>query len=452
MTSTWWRRGWLRAIIILAVSAIIAGIISSWGMIRDFGAFHAALLTGSRGGAYYVLGSQLAQRAKADGNHLEVVATAGSLENVKRLIATRDKCSEQFAFIQDGTPIPSDSGIELLGRLPERESFLLLGRSGRTLGSFADLRGVSMGIGPEGSGTAYFTRLLLGDNDLAALNIQMSYHELEEQAQLVAQGSLDFAAYVMRDDAEFIQSIIRQYHLDIVDLHDLPALVNRHAWLGLGQIPRGRYDLVQRIPADDKVVPQINTLIVTSSCAKRSTRIRLLTLLSEELPSFVRNNPPASTSSETKISLSSEARQFFLTGEPEIADRYVPFLVNVMSPVYWVYLAAAATFLFKALKGLSRFWLWRIDAAREKIEVDVRRVAGDVVSHGPMPHSPTTKPQIDQKTRAEVQDILSRLAKLRASCERRAKSFAVPMGDEMYFRYQQSLMDDTTTVLKGLLG
>ena len=451
MSSVWRRRGFFRAISILAVSAVIAAVVSSLGMIRDFGSFHASLLTGSPGGAYYVLGSQLAERAKGDRSRLDIVATAGSLENVSRLIADRDRCVEQFGFVQDGTPVPSDSGLELLGRLPEPESLLLLGRNNRPPANFADLRSASIGIGPEGSGTAYLARLLLGDADLAGLNIRTSYHELEEQAQLVAQGSLDLAAYVMRDDAEFLRSIIRQYRLDIVDLQDLQGLVGRHPWLSLGRVPQGRYDLVQRIPPHDKVVPQVNTLIVTSPCAKRANRIELLALLSAELPRFVRSNPPSSTSSATKLPLSSEARQFFLTGEPEFADRYFPWLVNVMSPAYWVYLVMAVTAIFNALKGLSRFWLWRIDAAREKLETEIRGVAGDVVSHGPPRNFSTNELLVDQKARAAAQEILTRLAMLRARCERRAKSFATPMGDEMFYRYQQSLIDDTTAALKTLL-
>jgi TRAP-type uncharacterized transport system substrate-binding protein len=62
MIAVWRRRGVLRAMSILAVSAIIAAIISFSGRIRDFGSFHASLLTGSPGGAYYILGSQLATR------------------------------------------------------------------------------------------------------------------------------------------------------------------------------------------------------------------------------------------------------------------------------------------------------------------------------------------------------------------------------------------------------
>lgn len=447
----WRRKGVLRVLSILIASAIVAAVISSFGAILDLGRFHASLLTGSPGGAYYTLGSQLAERAKADRSRLDIVATAGSLENVSRLIADRDRCVEQFAFVQDGTPVPPGSGLELLGRLPEPESLLLLSRDNRPPVSFADLRGASIGIGPEGSGTAYLAHLLLGDADLAGLNIRTSYHELEEQAQLVARGSLDFAVYVMRDDAEFLRSIIRKYQLDIVDLQDVQGLVGRHPWLSLGRVPQGRYDLVRQIPPNDKVVAQVNTLVVTSPCARRANRIGLLALLGAELPRFVRSNPPGSTSSATKLPLSVEARQFFLTGEPEFADRYFPWLVNIMSPAYWIYLVMAVTAIFNALKGLSRFRLWRIDAAREKLEAEIRRVAGDVVSHGPAHDFSTNDLLVDRKARATAQDILRRLAMLRTRCARQANSFATPMGDEMFYRYQQSLIDDTTSVLKMLL-
>jgi len=116
MSAVWRRRGILRGISILAVSAVIAAVISSWGMIRDFGSFHASLLTGSRGGAYYSLGSQLAERTKVDGSRLDIIATAGSLENVSRLIADRNRCVEQFAF--DRGQCAADGGNRPRSALP----------------------------------------------------------------------------------------------------------------------------------------------------------------------------------------------------------------------------------------------------------------------------------------------------------------------------------------------
>ena len=448
----WRRKTMLRALFLFAASAIIAAIVSTSNIIRDLGSFRASLLTGSAGGAYHALASRLAERAKRDGQHLDVVATEGSIQNVSRLIAGRSQCVEKFAFIQDGTPVRSDAGLELLGRLPEPESLLLLERREHPVASIADLRGASIGVGPEGSGTAYLMRRLFADPDLAGLNIRMSYHSLEDQAQLVSRGSLDFAAYVMRDDAEFLHSVILRYGLDIADLQNLPGLVGRHSWLSLGRVPEGRYDLVNRIPPHEKIVPQVNTLIVASPCARRSSRIEFLTLLSAELPRFVRSTPPSSTSSETVTPLSPEARQFFLTGEPEFADRYFPRLVDIMSPAYWIYFAMAATALFNALKGLSRFRLWRIDAAREKLEAEVRQIAGDVVSYAPKPDLSTRELTVDQEGHATANDILDRLAKLRNRCQHHAKAFSTPMGDEMLFRYQQSLIDHTTVILKTLVS
>ena len=59
---------------------------------------------------------------------------------------------------------------------------------------------------------------------------------------------------------------------------------------------------------------------------------------------------------------------------------------------------------------------------------------------------------VDQERRAAAQDILDRLAKLRSRCQHHAKAFSTPMGDEMLFRYQQSLIDHTTVILKALVS
>jgi TRAP-type uncharacterized transport system substrate-binding protein len=78
--------------------------------------------------------------------------------------------------------------------LPNPESLLLLAKSGNAFQSFADLRGASIGIGRKESGTAY---MMQEDKDLRGLDVHFSYHELPEQAELVSQGKLDLAAFVM---------------------------------------------------------------------------------------------------------------------------------------------------------------------------------------------------------------------------------------------------------------
>ena len=443
LPGTWLGKGLARALILLAAAAAVAGIAANFGIAHDYGYLRASILTGSAGGSYHAIGMRLADRAKRGHGRLTVVTTEGSIDNADRLAAAQSGCAEKFGFVQDGTPVASSAGLEMLGRLPKQEALLLLARQGHTFATFADLRGASIGIGPQGSGTAQLMQQLFAGADLQALSVDLSNHELDEQAQLVSAGKLDVAAFVMQEDADFIRSIINQYGLDIVSPRGLDGLIGRYPWLSAGVIPAGRYDVVRGIPAADRQIAHLATFVVANACAKRADRVALLMLLGEELPGFVRGNPPASTSPATHLPLAAGARQFFRSGEPEIADRYFPWLVNVMSPAYWVYLAMAVTLLFNGMNLYSGFRLWRLDAAREKLVCEIKRLIDPGAAERAI-----TPPE----RRTAALSILHRLLALHERCQRHVSSIVTPMGSEMFYRYQQSLIDEATAKVADLLG
>ena len=440
-----------RVLLLLAGAAVIAALASTFGIAYDFGYLRASFLAGVPGGSYHALATRLAERAEREHGRLMVLPTAGSIENVSRLASGRKRCAEQFAFVQDGIPIPTDAQLEVLGRLPEPESLLLLGRRDRTIVNFSDLRGISLGIGPNGSGTGYLIRRLFEDVDLRELGVRLSNHELHEQAELVAQGRLDLAAVVMNEDAELLRGIIQKYDLDIVAPQHIEGLLARHPWLGLGRISAGRFDLVRPTPSADTVVAHVDTLVLASPCARRAERVVLLMLLGAELPGFVRANPPSSTGSMTAVPLAPEARQFFVSGEPELADRYFPWLVNLMSPAYWVYLVMAVTVLFNATNGYSRFRLWRIDAARERLEKSLEQLTGPGLTHGQM-RALALEPMLARsEERQAAQGLLDRFNELRIRCQRQVGSIFTPMGDEIYYCYQEALIAEAAATISVLL-
>jgi uncharacterized protein len=447
----WQGKALLRLLLLLVAAAAVAAFASSLGLSHDYSHLRASLLSGAPGGYYHTLATRVATLAKQGHGKLVVVPTEGSVENVTRLVEGGRRCAPAFALVQDGIPVPSDAGLEMLGRLPEQESLLILGRQDRKFLTFADLRGTSIGIGPEGSGTAYLLRQLFEDPDLRALGVRLSYHELAEQAQLVGQGRLDLAAFVMEQDAELLRTLIQKYDLDIVSFTDLEGLLARHPWLTLGHIPAGFFDLVRPTPIVDKPVAHVDTLIVANSCAHRAEQIALLMLLSAELPGFVQSNPPKYINSASALPLAAAAHEFFIKGEPEIADVYFPWLVNLMSPVYWVYLVMAATILFNALKGFSRFRLWRIDAARERLERRLKELTDPKLTHAQIRSSLDGDLLTGPGACAAAQSIRDELVQLRARCQRYAASIVTPMGDEMFYRYQESLIDEATTTLALLL-
>jgi hypothetical protein len=161
--------------------------------------------------------------------------------------------------------------------------------------------------------------------------------------------------------------------------------------------------------------------------------------------------------------LADEAREFFASGEPEIADKYFPWLVNLMSPAYWIYLAMAATVLLNAVGSYSRFRLWRIDANRALLESRLKALAYPGLTEEQIKtraHSGITREQIKglppgtvrtPKDRAAAEALMKDFDALRRRCEDQMSSYVTPMGSEMYYRYQEWLIDEARAALATLL-
>jgi TRAP-type uncharacterized transport system substrate-binding protein len=458
------RKAWVRGLLIaLAVLAAVATLLY-YTVSGDYAFLRASVLTGAPTGAYHALGDKLAARAHKKNGHLKVVATAGSVENIARLVGENGVCVPAFAFVQDGVPAPADAGLTTLGRLPQPESLFLFARRGRAINTFGDLKGASVGIGPEGSGTAYMMQQLMENSDLSGLGLKPSNHDLEAQAGLVRDGQLDLAASVMNENAEMVRTLANKYDLEIVAPADMEGLVARDKWLSLGRIPAGFYDITKPIPATDKLVAQVDTLVMTNSCVHRAERVAFLMLLSEEFPNFVHVNPPPSAKSQDSAPLADEAREFFASGEPEIADKYFPWAVNLMSPAYWIYLAMGATVLLNAMGVYSRFRLWRIDANRGLLETRLKALAYPGLNDEQIKaraHSSITRDQIKAlppenviqtpQDRKAAEELIKDFDALHRRCEEQLVSYVTPMGSEMYYRYQEWLIDEAKAVLTALL-
>ena len=202
-------RAWIRWILLTLALLALAAAILYFTVAGDYAFLKAAVYTGSPTGEYHAVGERLAARALKNNGHLNVVVTAGPVENIKRLAGENGQCEPGFAFVQDGVPLPDDAGFQTLGRLPQPVSLLLLARRGRAIASFADLRGASVGIGPEGSGTGFLMQHLLENSDLKELGLSRRIMDFEAQAALVQANQLDLAAFVMNENAELIRNLVR---------------------------------------------------------------------------------------------------------------------------------------------------------------------------------------------------------------------------------------------------
>ena len=193
------------------------------------------------------------------------------------------------------------------------------------------------------------------------------------------------------------------------------------------------------IPATDKDVAQVDTLLITNACVGRAERVAFLKLLSDEFPSFVRANPPPAARSPGRGAARGRgARVLRQRPAGDLPDRYFPRLVNLMSPAYWIYLAMGITILLNGSDIYSRFRLWRLDASREAgvPAQGADRPAPDAASRSR--HFRPTPSSRRRRTARRRRPLMKDLEKLRDLCKAQVEtSWVTPMGSEMYYRYQE---------------
>ncbi len=434
----------LKTMLLFAVLGVIALGVAYYGRNPDLSHVKVAVLSGSERGNYYAVVQKMAGEAKRHRGRIDNVPTAGSVENIARLAAGRASCSVHFALVQDGLPWPADDSFELIGRLPRSESLVLVGRNADDIRKVQDLRGKRIGIGPTGSGTEYVARLVL--TQLAGLDIKPSTHPLVEQLDKLASGELDLAALVIDTDAQLLVDAVRERNLQIVDLPGAEAIANRLPFARAGRIVAGHYDPARQLPSTDKRIIRIDTLVIGNGCARGSATQGVITTLAYVFPDFVRVN--RERPNLTGLQMASAAASYYNDGSPDPVGAYVPWFIDIMPTARWLQLALAISSLFAAQAVLHRFRLWRIDAQRVQVEGEVGRLFAPGISVAEIAAMVPEDRYRDPAVAARIDALTAELGRLAGRCRRQSLSIMVPMGQEMAYRYQESLIADLVYALK----
>lgn len=451
------RFGLLRKAGLVVVALGLLGLlVSRLNLARDIHRLDARVLSGSREGNYWAIVDDLSRIAERGKGKLTNVESAGSVDNVARLVAASKAkggaCDVQFGLAQDGTDFGAGGGpkLELVGRLAKAESVFFLGKKADETTSFASLAKARIGIGPEGSGTARLVRQMFSLPELAGLGAVLTTHGLAEQVDLAARGELDLAAFVMDEDAPFIASAVRDRNLQIAGFSQIDVVARRLPHFRTGRIGAGQYEAVKVLPPTDKRVLRVETLVLTNGCASRSAIIDLMTVLVKRFPDFTRHNKE--TSNTTGLDVASAAKSFFEHEGPEIADEYVPWLVDVMPPANWAYVVMGVSLLFNAMGAGHRFRLWRIDDARVKLENELSALFGAGSTLGDITRKEPDEKLRSPETLAALDSLIARFEALADRSRRQSLSMLVPMGQEMAYRYQEGVIYETLAVLRAFRG
>ncbi|MEW5851975.1 MAG: TAXI family TRAP transporter solute-binding subunit [Myxococcota bacterium] len=433
--------------------AILAGVIVICGVATsvidltpDLSHLRVTVLSGSVDGHYHEIVGQLAAHAALREGRVTNASSAGSVENVRRLVAARESCTEQFALVQAGTGWPADAPLYLLGRLAKAESMFFLGRDADRIKDFTQLHGMRLGVGPEGSGTARLAGQILASRDFSSLQVKTSHHGFREQLDLLQAGELDLGVVVVDEDADLMDEAVRVRGLQIAGFGNLDVVARRLKFARTGRIGAGQYDPVRMLPHQDKRVLRLETLVVSNGCASHSQTVGMLTLLAETFPDFIRHNKE--TPNNTNLPWAPAAKSFMAHEGPELLDEHVPWLVDIMPTSNWVHLLMVVSILFNAMTFWNKFRLWRLDADRAKATQYLTTIFGHAVT---VRELEALVPQDAHRTpekRAMLDALIGLHERMRQRCADEATSMLVPMGEEMTYRFQQELIEATLSALK----
>ncbi len=407
------------------------------------------ILSGDPEGNYHHVVERMGAAAAARLGTVHNVATKGSLENVERLVERAESSSARFALVQDGLKWSAEQkeSLALFARLDVNETVFFLALDADRLKGFADLAGMRIGIGPERSGTARLARRVFGSRGFDRLKPKLSHHSLSEQLDLLEKKELDLAVFVIAPDAKLIDGAVRERGLQIVSFPRVEAVARRLPALEAGVIQAGYYDPIRVLPPVDKHVLQVETLVLGDRGASRSQTIGLLVLLSEIFPGFIEHN--RSRPNTTGLLEDRAAEAFFRKGGAALLDKYTPRLVDIIPLSNIVTVVMVVSILFNLMGAGHRFFLWRVDANRVDLDEEQRKIFGSRTVEEIEVLEPD---QALRARRKEVEALLHGYERLQERCRKLSVSMLVPMGKELTYRYQESLIEERLTSMRAVLN
>jgi TRAP transporter TAXI family solute receptor len=226
---------------------IIAGFVVTYQYVGAPPPKVVRIATGARDGAYYAFAQQYAHFLAKDGIVLEVVPTAGSVENIDLL--KRGEVS--LALVQGGSAASEDKQrLQSLGSL-FLEPVWIFSRTDKPVKRFSELKGRRVATGAAGSGTYLLATQLLSATGVTETNTSLVRGDSAQATAALSQGSIDAAFFVASPRAPLIQSLLKRADIQLVAFDRAPAYERLFHFLTPVTLAEGVLNLERNIPPHD---------------------------------------------------------------------------------------------------------------------------------------------------------------------------------------------------------
>ncbi|MDX2457874.1 MAG: TAXI family TRAP transporter solute-binding subunit [Gammaproteobacteria bacterium] len=346
------------AIIITLIGFFIAGQFVNPAPPRTI-----TIATGHPGGAYHLFAERYQPLLAAEGITLEILDTAGSVENIRLL--EDEAATIDLAFVQGGSTAGRPAvDLVSLGSL-YFEPLWVFYRGTSRLERLTDLHGKRVAIGEPGSGTRAVAVTLLEDNFIDT-NAGKNF-PIGDQAAVDAllAGRVDAAFFVASAQSPLVQSLQHRQDIHLMSFSRATAYARLHPFLSSITLPEGIINLEANIPPEDTTLlaPTAN-LVAHGNFHPALVSLLLQTAARVHGSGSLFARPGEFPNDQNLVfQLDDDARRYYKHGTPFL-QRYLPFWTANLLDRLKVMLVPLLTLLIPLAKIMPPTYRWQV---RKKI-------------------------------------------------------------------------------------
>jgi TRAP-type uncharacterized transport system substrate-binding protein len=321
---------------------------------------HLVVSTGALDGGYHAFAQQYRELLAGDGVTLELRPSAGSLENVGRMMEPGSDVD--VGFLQGGTSFAANApGLVSLGSLYYEPLWVFY--RGGPIDDFPGLRGKRIAIGPDYSGVRALALQLLAVNDAVLPPTQLLDTGGEAAAQALIEGRIDAAMFVAPMELPAVEQLLVAPGVRLLSVERAEAYTRRFPYLYRVDLPQGAADFARDLPRRGVVLlaPTANLLVRSElHPALAYLLMRAAGRLHGEAGMFHRRGEFPSAK-DADFPLSPEAQRYFRSGAPFL-QRYLPFWAANLIDRLWVMILPVLAVLVPLARILPAVYGWRMRA------------------------------------------------------------------------------------------
>ena len=327
------------------VAALI--VLAGWLLLDPAPPRTIRIATGTPGGFYDSLGKQYRSALGQSGLNVELVATTGSVENIRLLLEDNDI---DVAFVQGGITrrTGQEDTLRSLASLAI-EPLWIFAPANKQLDSIETEQNVRIAAGERGSGT----------RDLAVRVLSLLGREKAVQlvdvggnaaADALLSGNVDFAVFVTSPRTPWIQKLLRASAVKLVEIRYTASLARVLPFTTEVLLPTRVLDFQRRIPKDDLKILGVATSLVVTPAAHPAIKQILLSKSQEILDgqAVLGTLDQFPSKRLTYYPLDPEALRYFEYG-PTILRRYLPYWLANLVERFWLLLLPIMTIIIPVL-------------------------------------------------------------------------------------------------------